>query len=556
MWLRRRGPSFAHFSSRVRRRVDHILRQSRENRKRGIRRARDPGKQNPPWYARDPAQLRRERQARVTRNQVELISRSRRASDVARALDSAKRAGVINDRNLRDLVVEKCSKLGCIEESRPMLESWLRKNTFSWSVVIAAFSQSGDFAKALQAFREMAVEGIKPSSFTLCAVVEACGEIGTTAIVRVIHESVELGEFSVKERFWDGLIAAYGKMGSVEDARRTFEGIEEKSLESWNAAIAACAQGGDSSNPSQALEFLTRMDLEGVHPNRETFFQIFCSFQGRIEFLELGRNIYRECCELGLKGDVRISSALIKMFSKCGSLRDARMVFEEIPCVDSSCSTAMIVEYVAHGVNEAALSLFKRLVGENRCEEGDCPPVFAAAINACTAMGDFSQGRKLHEQFVEKDLGLDAVIKTALVAMYGKRGDLAKAAEVFLAHALSIQDEGSWNSLMEAHARAGHLRQVLELLRRMDWNGMIPDGGTMLNVLVAIRHHSAGSSLVKRCREYFRSITADRWIEHTAEHYECVIDILARKGFAKEAKELIENMPYEPRPVMWKLFSE
>ncbi|EFJ17073.1 hypothetical protein SELMODRAFT_115478, partial [Selaginella moellendorffii] len=50
------------------------------------------------------------------------------------------------------------------------------------------------------------------------------------------------------------------------------------------------------------------------------------------------------------------------------------------------------------------------------------------------------------------------------------------------------------------------------------------------------------------------SIAADRWIEHTAEHYECVIDILARKGFAKQAKELIESMPYEPGPVMWKLF--
>ncbi|EFJ19976.1 hypothetical protein SELMODRAFT_109988, partial [Selaginella moellendorffii] len=448
------------------------------------------------------------------------------------------------------------SECGALPTARSVFDTMPRRNEMTWNSMIGADAANGHGREALELFQAMKLEGVDPSSFTLCAVVEACGEIGTTAIVRVIHESVELGEFSVKERFWDGLIAAYGKMGSVEDARRTFEGIEEKSLESWNAAIAACAQGGDSSNPSQALEFLTRMDLEGVHPNRETFFQIFCSFQGRIEFLELGRNIYRECCELGLKGDVRISSALIKMFSKCGSLRDARMVFEEIPCVDSSCSTAMIVEYVAHGVNEAALSLFKRLVGENRCEEGDCPPVFAAAINACTAMGDFSQGRKLHEQFVEKDLGLDAVIKTALVAMYGKRGDLAKAAEVFLAHALSIQDEGSWNSLMEAHARAGHLRQVLELLRRMDWNGMIPDGGTMLNVLVAIRHHSAGSSLVKRCREYFRSITADRWIEHTAEHYECVIDILARKGFAKEAKELIENMPYEPRPVMWKLFSE
>ncbi|EFJ26744.1 hypothetical protein SELMODRAFT_441644 [Selaginella moellendorffii] len=132
-------------------------------------------------------------------------------------------------------------------------------------------SSAASQGAALQAFRETAVEGIKPSSFTLCGVVEACGEIGATAIIRVIHERV----------FSEGMLLGWidsgvWEIGSVEDARKTLEGIEEKF---WNAAIAACGQAGDSKK-IQALE--------GVPPNRETFLQTFCSFRGRIEFLELG----------------------------------------------------------------------------------------------------------------------------------------------------------------------------------------------------------------------------------------------------------------------------
>ncbi|EFJ26437.1 hypothetical protein SELMODRAFT_413024 [Selaginella moellendorffii] len=63
--------------------------------------------------------------------------------------------------------------------------------------------------------------------------------VGATAIIRVIHESVELGEFSVLGWIDSGA----WEIGSVEDARKNLEGIEEKF---WNAAIAACGQAGDS----------------------------------------------------------------------------------------------------------------------------------------------------------------------------------------------------------------------------------------------------------------------------------------------------------------------
>ncbi|EFJ10557.1 hypothetical protein SELMODRAFT_127877 [Selaginella moellendorffii] len=464
---------------------------------------------------------------------------------------------------LANSLIKMYSRCASVRDAKRVFDGMIHRDLVSWNTIIAALATNGHFDLALEAFNRMNQRdraSWNTMIITFLGGLEACAGLTAIAEGKLLHSSIQRWGLDSRLQISTSLITMYGKCGDPELARSIFDNCNSRDLIFWNAMLAAYAKNGHLSGDfAKALQAFREMAVEGIKPSSFTLCAVVeaCGEIGATAiFLELGRNIYRECCELGLKGDVRISSALIKMFSKCGSLRDARMVFEEIPCVDSSCSTAMIVEYVAHGVNEAALSLFKRLVGENRCEEGDCPPVFAAAINACTAMGDFSQGSKLHEQFLEKDLGLDAVIKTALVAMYGKRGDLAKAAEVFLAHALSIQDEGSWNSLMEAYARAGHLRQVLELLRRMDWNGMIPDGGTMLNVLVAIRHNSTGSSLVKRCREYFRSIAADRWIEHTPEHYECVIDILARKGFAKQAKELIENMPYEPRPVMWKLFSE
>lgn len=56
--------------------------------------------------------------------------------------------------------------------------------------------------------------------------------------------------------------------------------------------------------------------------------------------------------------NVRVGTALVDMYSKCGSLKDARMVFDGMKFKDVVAWNSMIVGYAMHGFSREVLDLF------------------------------------------------------------------------------------------------------------------------------------------------------------------------------------------------------
>ncbi|KAI9162500.1 hypothetical protein LWI28_027947 [Acer negundo] len=51
--------------------------------------------------------------------------------------------------------------------------------------------------------------------------------------------------------------------------------------------------------------------------------------------------------------------------------------------------------------------------------------------------------------------------------------------------------------------------------------------------------------------EYFRSIKEKHGLTHTADHYACIVDLLARSGRFEEAEGIISKMPTKPNKFFW-----
>lgn len=70
---------------------------------------------------------------------------------------------------------------------------------------------------------------------------------------------------------------------------------------------------------------------------------------------------------------------------------------------------------------------------------------------------------------------------------------------------------------------------------------------SFLVVLYACSH----SGMVDQGLDYFDSMSRDYGVAASAEHYACVIDLLARSGRIDKACKTVKDMPMEPTAVVW-----
>ncbi|CAN1281920.1 Pentatricopeptide repeat-containing protein At1g20230 [Linum perenne] len=82
-------------------------------------------------------------------------------------------------------------------EARKVFDKIPQPNVISWTSMIASCSQNGKDMEALELFREMQMEGIKPNSVTIPCLLPACGNIGACRV----HNNLAIGEVAAHKLF-------------------------------------------------------------------------------------------------------------------------------------------------------------------------------------------------------------------------------------------------------------------------------------------------------------------------------------------------------------------
>lgn len=120
----------------------------------------------------------------------------------------------------------------------------------------------------------------------------------------------------------------YVKCGNLPAAEKIFAEMPAWNIVCWNHMIAGYAQKGDT---AKAFDLLSGMETEGFVPDRATLVSILeaCELE-----LEKGKLVHAEAVYLGLHWDPVVVTALIKMYSKCGQLAEARNLFENLTSRD------------------------------------------------------------------------------------------------------------------------------------------------------------------------------------------------------------------------------
>ncbi|XP_024536289.1 pentatricopeptide repeat-containing protein At3g46790, chloroplastic-like [Selaginella moellendorffii] len=434
------------------------------------------------------------------------------------------------------------------------------RSVVPWNAMLAALAQRGYGGDVVALFRRMDVEGVEPNAITLATLAEAVSDVALAAQLQARMTATGL-DASFDPAVGNALIAMYGRCGAPDQAREVFDQmpLRSRSVITWTAVISAYAARQDRRHAAAALRLLWQMDHEGlIRPNETTMARIAAAgcvlgdptqaalIHARIEAM-LGERLGGGASSGAAGGDhLILATTIVNMFSRCGRLEDARGAFERIQHKDSIAWNSMIAAEHSHGCHARAVALLRRMDLEGvKPSEG----TFASIVAAIASTGSADQlgfARSFHARIVDASFQVGtSPVGNALIHMYGKCGSAEDAQAVF--DAMEIRSVNCWTALIEAYAQLGRGSQALQWFQAMRREGICPDPIAFVGILFACSH----SGLLRDARYYFLSMIEDHGMQPIAEHYECMVDLLGRTGQLQRAQELIEIMPFYPKPLAW-----
>eukprot|EP01018_Ginkgo_biloba_P028506 Gb_30190 [translate_table: standard] len=356
------------------------------------------------------------------------------------------------------------------------------RNVFLWNAMISGYVRNGLCEEALALYRQMEKAGIQKDEFTFPCVLKACANLSALQRGKEIHDHIIKTGLESDIFVGNALVTMYAKCDDIDHARHVFDKMSQRSEVSWNAMIAGYAQNGHA---NEALTLFCQVKQAGIKPDTVTFASILpvCA---DLAALEQGKEVHGYIIKSGIESDVFVGTALIDMYAKCGSIENARLLFDQMYQRNVVSWNAIIAAYAQQGRANDALKLFRRMqlarVEANTVTVLNVLPAFSGKSS-------LKHAKEIHEHVIKSGFESDVFVGNALVAMYVKCETIELARHAF--DKLSYKTVGSWNAMIAGYAQSGHANVALKLFLQMQLAGMKPDAFTIGSVLLACAHLAA-----------------------------------------------------------------
>ncbi|KAK9102381.1 hypothetical protein Sjap_019635 [Stephania japonica] len=214
-----------------------------------------------------------------------------------------------------------------------------------------------------------------------------------------------------------------------------------------------------------------------------------------LDSIELGRQFH---ARIGLVDSVGcfVETKLVAMYVKCGDLKSARQVFDEMRERNLFTYTTMIGGYSRELRHWEILELFGGMV-----DEGVVPDEFLMPkiVRACANVGNLEMGELVHSFGIRSGLiGASVQVGNSLLSMYAKCGELRLARKLF--EKMDEKDGVSWNSIISGHCQFGMDEEALRLFHQMQDQGVQP-GLVTWNILIASHSQCGKCKLAMELKE-------------------------------------------------------
>lgn len=332
------------------------------------------------------------------------------------------KVGSILDMHVASALFTMYSKCGSLDDSYELFSQMNERDTVSWTSMVSGFAVHGHSIEALQLFKEMILEGIRPDETILSSVLTACCDSQFLMKGKEIHAHALRNALASEASVGSALVSVYSRCKNLSCARRVYDGFPCKDKALCASLVSAYSTNGHN---EAALSEFRHMVVSGFgldHIISSSVLRV-CANLSKVS---LGKQLHAHGIKGGLVFHLSVSSALVTMYTKCGIVSDSQKVFDEIQHPDLVTWTALIDGYAQHGRGLEALGIFERMK-----RQGTNPDsvTYLSVLSACNHNGLVEEGFT-HFNSMKRDYGIEPEQHhyASMVDLLGRLGSLKEAA--------------------------------------------------------------------------------------------------------------------------------
>ena len=275
-----------------------------------------------------------------------------------------------------------------------------------------------------------------------------------------IHANISRRGFESELLIGGTLVNMYSKCGLLIEARKVFENLPDRNAILFNALMSGYVEHG---HDMAALGCFEEMKHYKMPKSIITYvFSLKACGNIGMQMVGKGQEIHSEITRAGLGKELLLSSALIDMYAKCGSLREAQLVFDKLLDRDVVTWTALMAGYIELGNNEKVFKCCKEMEQEGISLNAIS---YVCILKICGNLGYVDKGISIHAEIAKKGLEKEVLLGSSLVDIYAKCGLVGEAEDIF--SKLPVRNLLTWNVLISGWCEHGHREKTLGCYDRL-----------------------------------------------------------------------------------------
>ncbi|CAA7062667.1 unnamed protein product [Microthlaspi erraticum] len=495
-------------------------------------------------------------------------------------------------------------KCGLLDDARKVFDEIPERNVVAWNALMVGYVQNGMNEEAIRLLSDMMKEGVEPTRVTVSTCLSASANLGGIEEGKQSHAIAIVNGLELDNILGTSILNFYCKVGLIECAEMVFDRMVEKDVVTWNLLVSGYVQQG---LVEEAIHTCRLMRLEKLNFDCVTMSTLM-SAAARTENLKLGREVQCYCIRHSFESDIVLASTVVDMYAKCGSIVDAKKVFDSTVQKDLILWNTLLAAYAESGLSGEALRLFYEMQLES------VPPnviTWNLIVLSLFRNGQVDEAKEMFLQMQSSGIVPNLISWTTMmnglvqngcseeaILFLGKMQESGLRPNVFsITAALSAcanlaslhfgrsihgyiirnQQRSSSvsveTSLVDMYAKCGDINRAEKVFGSRLYselplyNAMISAYAIYGKVKEAVALYRSledigiepdnitFTSLLSACNhagdvnqaiEVFAGMVSKRGMKPCLEHYGLMVDLLASAGETDEALRLIEEMPYKP----------
>lgn len=296
-------------------------------------------------------------------------------------------------------MIDGYAKLGFVHQAKSLFDQMPQRDVVAYNSMMAGYVQNRYHIEALEIFNDMEKEShLSPDETTLVIVLSAIAQLGRLSKAMDMHLYIVEKKFLLGGKLGVALIDMYSKCGSIQQAMGVFEGIENKSIDHWNAMIGGLAIHGLGES---AFNMLLQIERRSIKPDDITFVGVLnaCSHSGLVKegllCFELMRRKHK------IEPRLQHYGCMVDILSRSGSIELAKNLIEEMPIEPNDVIWRTFLTACSHHKEfETGELVAKHLI----LQAGYNPSSYVILSNMYASLGMWKDVRRVRTMMKERKL--------------------------------------------------------------------------------------------------------------------------------------------------------